>query len=183
MEYLPVSFFQQQLPDLPLSYFRTFAMNNYPVRGEALEILTHHIWLGYLCCRGSFDEVLTFLATQSEPRLSRYINERSNEFWFGNLLHMVLYWNTGDRALDMYARLRELGADPIEDTYGNYPWENKARIWTVPTLRTIYGNRYESEFDDLYARIIQWEIRKIEVQCGIHETIEDGHDSDPLSCE
>lgn len=159
---MSVAFYQQQLTDLPIDHFRAFAKDAYPVHGEALEIVTHHLWLGYLCCRGDFDKVLAFLTTQSTLRLSRYINERSNEFWFGNLLHMVLYWNTGDRALEMYTKLRELGADPIEDTYGNYPWENKARIWTVPTLRTIYGNRCRCDFDDLYDQIIQWEIKKIE---------------------
>jgi len=162
MEYIPAATFQAHLQEVSLDEFRQFAASAYPVQGDALELITRHLWLGYQCCRGAFDEVLSFLSEVKEPRLRRYVNERSNEFWFGNLLHMVLYWNTGDRAFDMYTKLRKLGADPIEDTYGNYPWEIKARIWTVPTRRTIYGNRYEAEFDDLYERVIQWEIEQLQ---------------------
>jgi len=158
VQYIPAAYYQQLLPDLSFDHFQSFATNAYPVQGQALEIITTHLWLGYLCCRGKFDEVLSIIRNTNEPRRSRYVNERSNEFWSGNLLHIVLYWNTDERAFEMYKTLRELGADPIEDMYGNYPWENKARIWTAPTLRNIFGNRYQSEFDDLYEKIIQWEI-------------------------
>ena len=166
--FIPASFYQKQLPELSIEHFREFAASSFPVKGDALELLARHMWLGYLCCRGQFEDVLMFLNQVTSPLiLYRYITERSNEFWFGNILHMVLYWNTGDRAFEMYTLLREMGAEIVEDTYQHYPWESEAEIWVVPTIRNVIGNRYKHEFNELYERVIQWEIKHLEKKVGL----------------
>jgi len=163
--FVSAAYYQQQLPELPIEHFQKFAALSFPVQGESLELIARHMWLGYLCCRGQFEEVLMFLKGITSPCiLYRYITERSNEFWFGNILHMVLYWNTGDRAFDMYTILREMGAEIVEDTYDHYPWESNAEIWTVPTIRKVFGNRYKHEFNELYERVIQWEINYLQMK-------------------
>jgi len=157
------TYFQIKLPVLTREYFEGFVDIEYPgVSKDSREFATNHIWLGYQCCRGDFDTVLEFLEMCSETQRNRYLSERSSEFWNGNLLHMVLYWNTGDKAFDMYVRLREMGARLVEDKYNNYPWEYYTVIWTAPTLRTAYGNRDYTEFVQLYHRVEQWELEQME---------------------
>ena len=157
------TYFQSKLPNLSVEYFKGFVDIEYPgVSKDSREFVTHHLWLGYQCCRGEFDKVLEFLQTCSETQCNRYLSERSSEFWNGNLLHMVLYWNTGDKAFDMYVALRKLGATLVEDKYDNYPWEFYTAIWTAPTLRTVYGNRDYTEFAQLYHRVEQWELEQME---------------------
>jgi hypothetical protein len=163
--FIPAAFYQQQLPELSIEHFQKFAALSFPIKGDALELTARHMWLGYLCCRGQFEEVLIFLKQITSPFvLYRYITERSNEFWFGNLLHMVLYWNTGDRAFEMYTTLRKMGAELVEDTYDHYPWESETEIWVAPTIRKVIGNRYKREFDQLYERVIQWEINYLQMK-------------------
>lgn len=157
------TYYQQQLPKKTLDDFRAFTSTNYHVHGQALEFTAHHLWLGYLCCCGQFDDVLAILHTASEWERSRYLSERSNEFWSGNLLHMVLYWNTDERAFEMYRSLRELGADLIENEYQHYPWENNTEIWTAPTCRSVIGRRDPTEFRELYDRIEQYEMTVLDV--------------------
>jgi hypothetical protein len=157
------AYFQKKLPVLTREYFEGFVDIEYPgVSKDSREFVTNHIWLGYQCCRGDFDTVLEFLETCSETQRNRYLSERSSEFWNGNLLHMVLYWNTGDKAFEMYVQLREMGARLVEDKYNNYPWEYYTAIWTAPTLRTAYGNRDYTEFVQLYHRVEQWELEQME---------------------
>ena len=139
-----------------------FVANMYPgVSKDSVDFTKHHLWLGYQCCRGQLDEVLEFLMNCEEKRRKRYLNERSSEFWNGNLLHLLLYWNTGSRAFDMYIKLRELGAMFIENMYEYYPWENQTLFWTAPTLRKMYGARDYHEFTRLYYEVEQWEINQI----------------------
>jgi len=150
--------YQQRLPKYPIEYFQEFTKKEYGVIGDALDFTSRHLWLGYLCCLGEFDVVLAFLSICKESHRDRYINERSNEFWNGTLLHMILYWNTGEHTITMYKKLRELGAVPIENMYDNYPWENSTQIWCAPTLRTSCGHRDHNEFAQLYQTILDWEL-------------------------
>lgn len=162
-ELLYNAYFQSKLPTLTREYFEGFVDIEYPgVSKDSREFVKNHLWLGYQCCLGNFEAVLEFLETLSETQRKRYLSERSSEFWNGNLLHMVLYWNTGDKAFDMYVKLRELGAKLVEDKYNNYPWEYYTAIWTAPTLRTVYGNRDYTEFVQLYHRVEQWELEQME---------------------
>jgi hypothetical protein len=156
-------YFQSKLPQLSIDDIKDFVDIEYPgVSKDSHEFVKNHIWLGYQCCLGNFYEVLDFIDKCPKRERARYLSERSSEFWNGNLLHMVLYWNTGDKAFYMYTSLRELGAKLVEDKYDNYPWEFNTEIWTAPTLRDVYGKRDCAEFIELYHRIEQWELEHIE---------------------
>ena len=158
------SYYQSKLPVLTMSDFEEFVAKMYHgVSKDSVDFVKHHLWLGYQCCRGQFDEVLEFLKACDEPRRKRYLTERSGEFWNGNLLHLILYWNAGLETFNMYVALREMGATLIENMYQNYPWENHTIFWTAPTLRESYGNRDYHEFTRLYYEVEQWEIKKIEM--------------------
>ena len=53
------------------------------------------IYLGNLCARGDYKSLANFLRAHSDAENKRLLNTKCYEFYYGTLLHVVLFWNTG----------------------------------------------------------------------------------------
>jgi hypothetical protein len=107
------------------------------------------MWLVYLCSKGDIYSVKDFIQSTEPTELRAILNKKLYENWDGTVLHAVLYWNTGNNAVDLFELLVEHGADPVQDYYGFFPWENIAPLWICPFGGQI-GERNVDEFEETY---------------------------------
>ena len=125
--------------------------------GDEVDDLTvDALYLGNLCARGDLDGVKKFLreTEEKEPEeLDNILNHCPQEQWYGNCLHMVANWNTGDKALEMFDILFEHGAKLYENYYDHLPWEKTGGLFITPITQSTLGKRNPAEFsstkDDL----------------------------------
>lgn len=110
------------------------------------------MWLMYLCAMGDICSVKCFINSTEPAELREILNKKLHESWFGTVLHTVLYWNTGNRAIDLFQLLVEHGADPVRDYYETFPWENLAQLWIFPfnNLDKYKYWRDANEFEETY---------------------------------
>jgi hypothetical protein len=128
---------------------------------DETRILATVCYLGHLCCRKQFIKVIRFLDQQSAERRKLFLNTRLQEFWDGTLLHILLYWNHCPSTFDMYAALRDRGAIPCQDSYGQLPWEigDAAATFIPPGGTEIYRGRKASAYLPLYQMVYRYENR------------------------
>jgi len=115
------------------------------------------LYLGHLICRAQFEQVLAFLDNLTAEESEKYLNAPLYEFWDGTLLHILLQWNNGRDAFEVYKSLRLRGAKPCKDNYGNFPWEDQSTILIAPTERFSYGERNITAWERIYAMVIRYE--------------------------
>jgi hypothetical protein len=108
------------------------------------------MWLVYLCSKGDIYSVKDFIQSTDTDELRTILNNKLFENWDGTVLHTVLYWNTGNKAVDLFELLVEHGADPVRDYYGLFPWENNAPLWILPLGSGQIGDRDMGEFEETY---------------------------------
>ncbi len=104
----------------------------------------------HLCSKGDIYSVKDFIQSTDPTELRAILNKKLYENWDGTVLHTVLYWNTGNKAVDMFELLVEHGADPVRDYYGLFPWENKAPLWILPFNCVDQYGRDVDEFEETY---------------------------------
>jgi hypothetical protein len=68
---------------------------------------------------------------------------------------MVLNWNTGDVAYQLFELLVEHGAKYSQDQFGSYPWQKLDYLWIAPIEHIPLGVRDEAEFEETRTKIIQ----------------------------
>lgn len=120
-------------------------------------------YLAYLCARGDYNIIKNTLAAfsceQKELKqllnCSIYVMCGDVPVYSGTVLHVALYWNTDQVALDLYQLLTEHGATISRNYYGEYPWVQTGGNWTNPVTGERYGERDDSEFDDTYDELIR----------------------------
>ena len=115
-------------------------------------------YLGYQCCRGDYDRIFDFIQNTNDlDELSQLLNDNTlYEFYYGTVLHLVLYWNTGEQAQNLYNLLVKHGAKPCENYYEALPWTQEGCEW-VPPLGGgggSIGQRDISEFKSTYESFI-----------------------------
>ena len=108
------------------------------------------MWLVYLCAKGDINCVVEFIQSTNPDELRGILNKKLSDNYDGTVLNTVLYWNTGNKAVDLFELLVEHGADPVKDYYGNFPWENTAPLWVVPFGVGQIGYRDMDEFEETY---------------------------------
>ena len=108
------------------------------------------MWLVYLCAKGDINRVVEFIESTNHDELRGILNKKLSDNYDGTVLNTVLYWNTGNKALDLFELLVEHGADPVRDYYGNFPWENTAPLWVVPFGVSQIGYRNMDVFEETY---------------------------------
>jgi hypothetical protein len=118
--------------------------------GESGVLAEKTMWLVYLCSKGDIYSVKDFIQSTELTELRAILNKKLYENWDGTVLHTVLYWNTGNKAVDMFELLVEHGADPVRDYYGLFPWENKAPLWILPFNSVEQYGRDVDEFEETY---------------------------------
>jgi hypothetical protein len=116
---------------------------------ERGEIAQKTMWLVYLCATGDIHSVKSFIQSTDPTELREILNTKLYENWQGTVLHTVLYWNTGNKAVDLFELLVEHGADPVRDYYEALPWENCAPLW-IPPFGTQMAARDVGEFEETY---------------------------------
>ena len=109
--------------------------------GEIQEILNNRnqehnstiawaVYLGFLCAKGQINDIETFLQNMDED-LDFILNARSNIMYGGTVLHMALYWNSGNRGVELFQLLLNNGAIICQDNDGNYPWQQNRTRWVT----------------------------------------------------
>ena len=113
------------------------------------------MYLNYLCARGDIQKVKEFIKELESDRkeLKTILNMKQYEFWYGTILHTVLYWNTNKTAIELYTLLVELGARNIKDYYEVFPWELDISNWIDLITGNLIGIRDLSEFKETYESI------------------------------
>ena len=108
------------------------------------------LYLGNICARGDIESVISFINTTEKDELTEILNNGVYEFYFGTVLHVALYWNSGEKGIELFEILLENGAEPYRDYYGNFPWQQKDVTWSSPIDSIIIGDRDVKEFEDTY---------------------------------
>ena len=121
------------------------AIENWPYEGSP-----KLIYLGNLCVRGEYKELADFFRTHSESENKYLLNTTCYEFHNGTLLHLMLFWNTGNAAIDLFNLLAEHGADIKRDYYDCLPWTQYGESWIDPFNGNILGIRNQAEFEETY---------------------------------
>jgi hypothetical protein len=111
---------------------------------DKLSVKSHY--LGYLCAKGDLDKIKRFILQNRAGELEEIVNHRPEKQWKGTCLHMVTYWNTGDKALEIFKLLVTHGAIFYEDGYGKFPWEITGVRWLDPITMSYLGERDMNEF-------------------------------------
>jgi hypothetical protein len=119
-------------------------------QGESGVLAEKTMWLMHLCSKGDIYSVKDFIQSTDPTELRQILNKKLYENWDGTALHTVLYWNTGNKAVDLFELLVEHGADPVRDYYGLFPWENKAPLWILPFNNVEQYGRDVDEFEETY---------------------------------
>jgi hypothetical protein len=122
-------------------------------------------YLGYLCCQGDYASIVVFLQTLDDDEKRILLNEKPYDFYEGTVLHVLLYWNSGNSAINIFDLLVEHGAEFVQDYYGHLPWEQGGAYWkcewrkkeTYNYLRERYGEdvRVAQDLDILIGEFSQ----------------------------
>ena len=141
---------QSRLPDFTVDQIRQL-LQEICVDDNELSVKTHY--LGNLCARGDINKVRAFLDETSPQELKKILNARPYDQWEGSCLHMVGYWNTGDKAIELFDLLYMYGAQFHQDGYDNFPWQSSADLWITPIVGADLGKRNTQEFKDTVLRL------------------------------
>ena len=104
---------------------------------------------------GDEEKIKLFIRETKAHELGDVLNCCPYEQWYGNCLHMLLFWNTGDKAITLFKLLDDHGARYIRNYYGLYPWQINASSWFVPFGNVNLGVRDKDEFRDTYAALVR----------------------------
>lgn len=63
-------------------------------------------------------------------------------------LHILLTWNTGDKAISLFQLLVENGGKYIRDNKGFFPWHKISSTWITPIEFIKLGERNHLEFEE-----------------------------------
>ena len=113
------------------------------------------IFLHELIQSGNVGQIYEFCTLFDSYTLKLILNATPYVMYFGNVLHAVLYYNTGNIAKELYVYFRNLGATPCMDYYKEYPWQQSGIYWVcIPGLKY---NRDQNEFKETYKWITEYE--------------------------
>ena len=114
------------------------------------------------------DEFCQLLEKNKEINIEEILNANYYETYCGNVLHTVLYFNTGLTARILYIYFRNAGAKPCVNYYDEYPWEQKGIYWTNMHPKKYYRN--VQEFQETYDWINDYENDLLNKQKIINHT-------------
>lgn len=112
------------------------------------DLTVNALYLGYLCAGGNIERIKAFVR-ETEPRdLREILNCAPDLQWNGTCLHMLLGWNTGAEAHEIFDFLVQHGAEYVRDGYGFYPWQKLGFVWITPIDYIEIGERDQDEFEE-----------------------------------
>ena len=129
------------------------------------------IYLGLLCARGDVEKVKSFIRETESTELVEILNNRPKELFCGNVLHVVLFWNSDHVAIDLFDLLVQHGAEYCRNYYEECPWEQVGTVWfTMFAGPEIPGKRNLTDFEEVYQIIREsYEIDEYEETYPIQE--------------
>lgn len=128
----------------------------FQIEGEHVDDLTAKaLCLGNLCARGDMEQLKAFIRETGSQELREILNCAPDQQWNSTCLHMVMNWNTGAKALEMFELLVEHGAEYKRDGYGCFPWQKLAYVWITPVEFIPLGDRDEGEFEETRANLVE----------------------------
>lgn len=104
---------------------------------------------------GDFKMFKIFCKNFNSYNLKKILNLPYYSNYFGGRLHTLLYYTTGKEALEMYVYLREKGAEPFKNYYGELPYNQGGIYWTT-FLKKF--SRNPDEFVETYQKIKNYEL-------------------------
>ena len=128
----------------------------FQIEGEHIDDLTANaLCLGNLCARGDIEQLKAFIRETEPQELREILNCAPDQQWNSTCLHMVMNWNTGTEALEMFELLVEHGAEYKRDGYDCFPWQKLASLWITPVEFIPLGDRDEGEFEETRANLVE----------------------------
>ena len=147
---LTISQARSFLPNLSLDQVHSVLQ----MENECVDELTvKTVYFGNLCARGDIKQIKTFIRETEPQELREVLNCAPEKQWYGTCLHMVMYWNTGVKALELFELLVEHGAEYKRDGYSSFPWGQLGSIWITPVETIQLGDRNEDEFEETRSTI------------------------------
>jgi hypothetical protein len=125
------------------------------VNEDTDDLSVNCFYLGSMCARGKLNDAAAFIKSLGAGA-TEVINLIHSRFYWGTVLHVALYWNSGQLGLDFFELLWEHGARYCPNYYENYPWEQLDEMWVNPVRHgpdTVLGTRDITEFIDMYEQI------------------------------
>lgn len=110
------------------------------------DLTARALYLGYLCAGGNIERIKAFIRETEPEDLREILNCAPDLQWNGTSLHMLLSWNTGAEAHEIFDLLVQHGAEYVRDGYGFYPWQKLGSVWITPIEYVEIGERNEEEF-------------------------------------
>ena len=123
--------------------------------------------IAYNCACGKINKVSKKLAAATPVECERWLNSCQIEFWLGTILHIALYWNSGEKGIKFYQLLKQYGAIPCRDYYEMLPWEQSGDNYIAPVGRYNCGVRDNTEFTEMYNTIKILELQLGKRQCAM----------------
>jgi len=117
-------------------------------------ITINALYLGNLCAQGDAEKIDVFIREHETKELRKILNCAPYEQWHGTCLHMLLKWNTGDKAIALFKLLVAHGAEYIRNHYNKYPWQIDSKEWTFSFAHINLGDRNCDEFRHTYETLI-----------------------------
>jgi hypothetical protein len=129
------------------------------------------IYLALQCARGDVEKVKSFIRETDRHELVEILNNRPTELFCGNVLHVVLFWNSDYTAVDLFDLLVQHGAEYTRNYYEECPWEQVGQVWfTMFAGPELPGKRNLADFEEVYQIIREtYEIAQYEETTPIQE--------------
>jgi hypothetical protein len=87
-------------------------------------------YLAYLCAKGNIADVRAFL--RETDNAHSLLNTPMAHFAGGTILHVALYFNSGQKGLELFDLLTSNGAFPCLSLYcEENPWEQRGTRWLL----------------------------------------------------
>ena len=125
------------------------------VDDHADDLSVNSFYLGHLCARGKLNDAASFIESLGAGA-TEVINFSHNRFYMGTVLHVAMFWNTGDLGKEFFALLWEHGAEYYQNYYDQYPLEQLNAIWVNPlnnSFESKIGIRDDTEFVGMYEQL------------------------------
>ena len=86
-------------------------------------------YLAYLCAKGNIGDVCNFLRGVQNVRL---LLNTYCDYFDGTILHVALYFNSGEKGLELFDLLTSKGAIPcLSPHFEERPWQQKGTRWVL----------------------------------------------------
>jgi len=141
---------KQIIPKKTREEIYTFLIEN---SYESDKSSTDAVYLGYLCAKGDIYNARDFVNSLENKK--EVLNIKHILLYSGTVLHIAMFWNSGDIGRQFFHLLWSNGAEFVIDYYNQFPFEqlDYDLMWLTPIEYINCGERDNSEFFEFYQEI------------------------------